>query len=133
MMARLVFVPGGSLSQSAWAGEAAARRGSDPGCKAADKGSRRQRRRSPGGRHRPCAPQGVKHHDVARLERRRQELLDIGTKGGPVHRSVEHQGCHDTALPEAGEEDHGLPMAVRHSGDQTLFRRARGHNSASCS
>jgi hypothetical protein len=54
----------------------------------------------------------VEHHDVARLERRREELLDVGAKCGAGHWPVENQWRDDTALPQPGDEGGGAPVAV---------------------
>ena len=67
----------------------------------------------------------VEHHDVAGLERRCQELLDVGAERRAGHRPVEHQRRDDAGLPETGDEGRGAPMAVRHGGDQALCDRLR--------
>ena len=64
--------------------------------------------------------QVVEHHDVAGIERRRQELLDVGPEGRAGHRAVEHERCNDAALPEPGDQGRGLPMPVGDGGDQAL-------------
>jgi hypothetical protein len=64
----------------------------------------------------------VEHHDVAGLERRREELLDIGAEGDPGHRTVEDQRGNDPRLPEAGDQRRRAPVAVRHGGDQAFGR-----------
>ena len=66
----------------------------------------------------------VEHHDVARCERGRQELLDIGAERGAGHRAIQHQRCDDAGLPQAGDEGRGMPMAMRHGIDQALAPKA---------
>ena len=72
----------------------------------------------------PVRGQVVEHHDIARLERGRQELLHIGAEGDAGHWPVQHQRCDDAALPEPSDEGRGAPVAMRHGRNQTPTRRA---------
>ena len=56
----------------------------------------------------------VHDDDVARLERRRQGLLDIGKKALAVDGAVEDAGRGDPVVAQRGQEGGGLPVAVRH-------------------
>src|SRR4029453_14672381 len=66
----------------------------------------------------------IVHHDnVAVPQDRNHELLDIGAKALPIHRSVEHTGCRDPTDAERGTEGWGLPVSPRYSRHQTLTTR----------
>jgi hypothetical protein len=73
----------------------------------------------------------VEDHDVAGLERRRKELLHLGTKGGAGHRAVEHEQRDDAALPEPGDEGRGLTGPCG-TGATRAPPRDRGHSAAPC-
>jgi len=62
----------------------------------------------------------VEHHDVAGLQRGRQELLHPCEEQHAVDRPVDHAGCVDAVVPERGEEGHGGPPPMGHMGDQAL-------------
>ena len=62
----------------------------------------------------------VDDDDAARLERRDQELLDPGGEALAIDRSIDHAGCDDAVMPQAGDEGQRLPMAVRDLGDERL-------------
>src|SRR5271165_63187 len=87
-----------------------------------------------GQEHEPCAdaadrrPDGfsfvgaevVEDHDVAWLEGRDQELLDISSEALAVDRAVEQAGRVDPIVAQGGEEGRGLPVAVRDLVDEPL-------------
>lgn len=55
----------------------------------------------------------VEHHDIAAFQGGRKDMADIGTKGGAIHRAVEHPGrCH-AGQAQPRNERHRLPMAER--------------------
>ena len=60
----------------------------------------------------------VHDDDVARLQRRHQELLDVGHEALAVDRAVDDAGRGDAVVAQRGEEGHGAPVAVRHLGAQ---------------
>ncbi len=60
------------------------------------------------------AAQVVHDDDVARAERRHQELLDISEEGLAVDGAVEHARCIDPIMAERGEKGKGSPVPVRH-------------------
>src|SRR3954469_3800156 len=63
----------------------------------------------------------VVHRDhVARLQRRREHLLDVGAERRPRHGPIEHKRCDDPARPQARHDGRGLPMTRRHRIDQAL-------------
>jgi hypothetical protein len=51
-------------------------------------------------------------------------LLDIGAEADPIDRAVEHAGGSDLINSQGGNEGRGLPMAPRHTGNQSLTARA---------
>ena len=57
--------------------------------------------------------QVIEHDDVARPERRHQDLLDVGQKGGIVDRPIEHSGRVEAIPPERGDDGVGLPVTAR--------------------
>ena len=65
----------------------------------------------------------VEDHDVARLEGRNEDLLDIGVKALAIDRSVEQAGRVDAILAKSGEKGRGLPAALRNRVDQALSLR----------
>ena len=61
----------------------------------------------------------IVHHDnVAWLQCRRQNLLDIGEETLAIDRPVEHEGRRDLVATQGGEEGHGFPMPMRRLGDE---------------
>src|SRR3954469_3410111 len=63
----------------------------------------------------------VVHRDyVARLQRRREHLLDIGAEHGAGHGPVEHQGRDPARAAQARHDGRGLPMTRRRRIDQAL-------------
>src|SRR3954451_19182441 len=63
----------------------------------------------------------VVHRDhVARLQRRREHLLDVGAERRPRHGSIEQKRCDDPAPPQPRHDGRGLPMTRRHRIDQAL-------------
>jgi len=65
----------------------------------------------------------VEDHDVARLEGRNEDLLDIGVKALAIDRSVEQAGRVDAVLAKSGEKGRGLPAALRNRVDEALSLR----------
>jgi hypothetical protein len=66
----------------------------------------------------------VEDHSVARLEGRREELLDIGAEAFAVNGAVEQAGGVDAVIAKSGKESRGLPLAMRNLVDEALsFRR----------
>ena len=58
----------------------------------------------------------VHDDDVARRERRRQDLFDISEESGVVHSAVKDHGrCH-ALQPERADKGRGFPVTVRHRG-----------------
>lgn len=62
----------------------------------------------------------VEDDDVAGLERRDQELLDIGEEALAVDRAIDHSRRVDPVMAKRCEEGQRLPVAVRHLGTQPL-------------
>jgi len=60
----------------------------------------------------------VHDDDVAWLQRRHQQRLDIGTEALAVDRAIDDAGRVNPIVPERGEEGHGAPMAVRHASSE---------------
>ena len=60
----------------------------------------------------------VHDDDVAWLQCRRENLLDIGEETLAVDRPVEHEGRRDLVASQGGEEGHGFPMPMRRLGDR---------------
>ncbi len=58
-------------------------------------------------------PRIVEDHDVAWLQRRHEELFDIGVEALAVDRPVEQAGRVDAVVSQGGEESRGLPLALR--------------------
>src|SRR3984885_12078301 len=62
----------------------------------------------------------VEDHDVARLQRRHEELFDIGVEALAVDGPVEQAGRVDAVVAQGGEESRGLPLALRDLVDDAL-------------
>ena len=62
----------------------------------------------------------VEDHDVAWLERRHEELFDIGVEALAVDGRVEQAGRIDAVVAQGGEESRGLPLALRDLVDEPL-------------
>ena len=62
----------------------------------------------------------VEDHDVARLQRRHEELFDIGVEALAVDGPVEQAGRVDAVVAQGGEESRGLPLALRDLVDEPL-------------
>src|SRR5271154_1382508 len=62
----------------------------------------------------------VEDDDVARLEGRREELLDIGAEAFAVDGAVEQAGGVDAVIAQGGKKRRGLPAAVRNLVDEAL-------------
>ena len=54
----------------------------------------------------------IEDHDVAWLERRHEELFDIGVEALAVDGPVEQAGRVDAVVAQGGEESRGLPFAL---------------------
>ena len=65
----------------------------------------------------------IHEHDVTSLQRRSQDLFDIGAKGFTVHRTFEHERRGHAVVPQRGDKGRGLPIAVQDLLDQTLSAR----------
>jgi hypothetical protein len=65
----------------------------------------------------------VEHDDVVALEGRDQELFDIGEKELAVDGTVEHAGRVDAVVAQRSQECCGLPVAMRHLGDEPASAR----------
>lgn len=66
----------------------------------------------------------VVHDDyVAKRERRRQELLDVGAESGAGHRPVENERSREAGPAQAGHKGRGAPMAVRSGVDKAIAFR----------
>src|SRR3954453_1072726 len=63
----------------------------------------------------------VIHRDhVARLQRRREHLLDVGAERRTGHGPIEHKRCDDPARAQARYDGRGLPVPKRRCIDQAL-------------
>ena len=62
----------------------------------------------------------VEDHDVAWLQRRHEELFDIGVEALAVDGPVEQTGRFDAVDAQSGEESGGLPLALRDLVDEAL-------------
>src|SRR5262249_49307741 len=65
-------------------------------------------------------PQIVQEDDIAFPECGREHLLDIGRECRAMYGTVHDIGCFDAINAQRGYQDHRLPMAVRHLGNQTF-------------
>jgi hypothetical protein len=65
----------------------------------------------------------VHDDDVAGLERRHQELLDIGFEAFAIDRSIKDARRVDPVVPQGGKECECLPMPVRRLSAQALPSR----------
>jgi len=60
----------------------------------------------------------VHHHHIARLEYRRQLLLDPGQEDAAVDRAFDTQGCDESAGTQRTQEGRRLPTSVGHARHQ---------------
>ncbi len=65
----------------------------------------------------------VEDDDIAGLECRGQDLLDISEEASAIDRSVEHGRGVDPVMAERGKEGERLPVTERHLGTQPLSTR----------
>ena len=65
----------------------------------------------------------VHDDDVAGLERRHEELLDIGFEAFAIDRSIEDARCVNPVVPQGRKECECLPMPVRRLSAQALPSR----------
>ena len=65
----------------------------------------------------------VEDDDVARLQSRHEELIDIGAETLAVDGSVKQAGRVDAVVAQGGEERRGLPLALRNLVDEALSLR----------
>jgi len=56
----------------------------------------------------------VHDHDIALMQRRNQDFLDIALEAFAVDRPVEQPWRIEAAVPQRRQKGHGLPMAMRH-------------------
>ena len=54
----------------------------------------------------------VGDHDVAGLQRRDEDLFDVGQEAGPVHRTIQDPGGGEPRHPQRGDEGAAFPAAV---------------------
>ncbi len=65
----------------------------------------------------------IQHHDLARLQRRRQLLRNVPFEGGGIHRSLNHPGLVQTIRRERCHQRGVLAMVTRHgSGGSVVMR-----------
>ena len=57
--------------------------------------------------------QVIHHHDVAGLERRDQDLIEIGQKRVTIHRPIEQAWRGESGNPQRRHERAGLPVMMR--------------------
>ena len=57
--------------------------------------------------------QVIHHDDVAGLERRDEDLIEVGEKTVPVHRPLEQPGRGQAGDPQRPHERAGLPVMMR--------------------
>jgi len=62
--------------------------------------------------------------DVAGLEGRDEDLLDIGEETRAIDRPIEHAGGGNPVVTQAGEEGHRPPVPVRNLAEQSCAARA---------
>ena len=65
----------------------------------------------------------VEDHGVAWLQRRHEDLLDIGAEAFAVDRAVEQAGRIDPVVSQGGKKRRGLPLALRDFVDEALSLR----------
>jgi hypothetical protein len=58
------------------------------------------------------------------LQLRHEHLIDIGLEGEAIDRSVQHHWRDHAGEPQTGNEGRRPPMAMRHTGAQSLAARA---------
>ena len=66
----------------------------------------------------------VHHDDVALMQYRHENLLDVGLKGFAVDGAVEHQRRDDAGRAQACHESRRFPMSMRYAHAQSLTPRA---------
>ena len=66
------------------------------------------------------ARQVVGDDDVTDRQAGCQELLDIGEEGIAIDRAIEHQRSDHAVEPKPRQEGAGVPVTMRHSGQQAL-------------
>ena len=76
------------------------------------------------------AGQVVGDDDVTDRQAGCQELLDIDGEGIAIDRAVKHQKSNHAVDPKSAQEGGGVPMTVRHSGQQALPRGLRPRSRA---
>ena len=65
----------------------------------------------------------VHEHDLAFLQGRSQDLLDVGSKCLAVHRAFEYERRRHPVVAQRGDEGRGLPVAVQNLVDQAFAAR----------
>ena len=61
--------------------------------------------------------------DVAAVQGRHQEVLDVGQERAAIDRAIEHAGCVDAVGAQRREKSERSPAAVRHLRPQSLAAR----------
>ena len=56
----------------------------------------------------------VHEHDVASIQSRSEELLDVGLEYIAVHCAFAHKGRGNAVVPQRRDEGKGLPVPVQH-------------------
>ena len=64
----------------------------------------------------PVSGQIVQHNDIARAQRRHENMLHIGLKNLAVHGAIMDEGCGHAREAQACGESGGFPMAMRNAG-----------------
>jgi hypothetical protein len=64
----------------------------------------------------------VHDHDVARLQGRDEDLIDIGEEDGAVHSTIIDERRGHAGKAQRPGEGGGLPVAMRHAGPATLAK-----------
>lgn len=70
-----------------------------------------------------CAPIHIHEDDVALLQCRHENLLNIGEERRAIHRTVDHVGRGDAVDAQGGDERQRFPMPVRHFRDEPFADR----------
>jgi hypothetical protein len=65
-------------------------------------------------------PQIVHDDDIARLQRRRQHLLDVGQEEFAVDRAIDSQRRGQAVAAQCTDEGCGFPMPMRHGSDRAM-------------
>lgn len=66
----------------------------------------------------------VHDDDVARSQRRNEDLVDVLAEGLAIDRAIDEPWRLDAIMPKGSEEGHGRPAAMWHLGREALTARA---------